>query len=348
MTPKNVLVVGGVGYIGSHVARLLLRTGHRVSVLDDLSSCDPRNLQVLSSLAGADFQFCRCDIRDEKKVQGFVEMARPEIIFHIAGLKDASESFQDAARYHAVNVGGTENLVESADRIGVERFVFSSSAAVYGATGLAPITECHPTVPISPYGETKLLGESLVKAWAKQAPSDRRAIIMRYFNPCCRHPDFVYPKAFPKLGSANLADAILGVVAGDQPQLTIFGNAHPTPDGTCQRDFVHIEDIAQAHIAAIHKPANALETVEILNIGSGATRSVLEFITEFERISGVAIPCSWGPMRVGDAATSVADVSHTQLCLDWRPSMNLSHICLGLVKHMELAQNTRPRKYTSQ
>jgi UDP-glucose 4-epimerase len=326
----RVLVTGGAGYIGSHVARLFLKSGFQVSVLDDLSTGDPWRIRVLAREGGAAFRFDRCDIRDRAAVDWLLGSTRPGTIIHLAGLKDVARSFVDPGVYQQINVDGTANLLAAAARHGTARFVFSSSAAVYGGPAAGPAREDDLPNPASPYGRSKLQGEALVRRWAFEAPQTRRGVVLRYFNPCASDPDLSSRRG-DALGQAlPLSEIVAAVAAGRRPCLEIYGRDHPTPDGTCRRDFVHIADISDAHLSSALRDSRRLEPVEVLNIGSGRDHSILEFLAVFHSVTGIAIPYRFRAARPGDAAMSCADITRAASRLGWRPMFGLNEICRAL------------------
>lgn len=352
---QKALVTGGAGYIGAHVAYLLLKSGYQVDVIDNLSTGDTARLEALARAGGAAFAFHRCDIRAPGDLEAVFAASKPDIVLHFAGLKDIARSFEDTEHYYAVNVDGTANVLDAAGRHGTRRVIFSSSAAVYGGGMAGPVRESHHPNPASPYGTTKVIGETLVAQWADQAPRHRRALVLRYFNPCGVHAALATRRSMVPGQTLSLADTVLAVASGLQPHLTIFGRNHATRDGTCYRDFVHVLDIAQAHIAAARQDARDLKPTETINIGSGAAHSVLEFVAAFQRVTGLDVPCRIGAPRPGDTAWSCADISRALECLSWRPTMGLSEICRSLAKidlidfapaltHPAAAMDLRPMK----
>ncbi|SEO85307.1 UDP-galactose 4-epimerase [Salinihabitans flavidus] len=326
----RVLVTGGAGYIGSHVARRLLDSGIGVCVIDDLSTGNLHRLRALERTARAAYRFDLCDVRDPGALNRVLGATRPDTVIHLAGLKDVAHSFADPQAYDEINVGGTTNLLAAAAKYGVARFVFSSSAAIYGRSARGPSRETDAPDPSSPYGLSKLRAEALVRDWALDAPATRRAVILRYFNPCGSLPDLVCDQSNGNGQTRALAEVVAEVATGRRPYLEIFGRNHPTPDGTCRRDFVHIADIVEAHLASVRREAHRLDPIEILNIGSGKDHSILEFLAVFRRVTGIAVPYRFLAPRPGDAAISCANIALAAARLDWRPKFGLSEACRAL------------------
>jgi UDP-glucose 4-epimerase len=316
------LVSGGAGYIGAHVVGSLQAAGYDAVVVDDLSTGDRRRVQV---------PFVHGDIADWRLVADTLRQYRVTGVVHLAADKQVEESMREPLAYYRRNVVNLMQLLTAMDHAGVGKLVFSSSAAVYGMVDSPRVTEDHPTRPINPYGETKLVGEWLIRDQARA--TGLRFAALRYFN--------VAGTASPELadlGRTNLIPMVFDALdRGDEP--VIFGGQHPTPDGTCVRDFIHVQDLADAHVAAIaalDEPGAA----HVFNVGCGRGYSVREVIEMVAEVSGRSIEPRVGPARAGDPAMVVADTAHISRTLGWRPRHDLHEM-------VRSAWQARPRQAQS-
>jgi UDP-glucose 4-epimerase len=288
----RILATGGAGYIGSHVVLTLLEAGHEVVVIDDFSSGSPRALERVQELTGARCEVYQGDLGDRGVLMPALE--RVDAVIHFAAFKAVGESMACPERYFRNNLGGMATLLEAMVEAGVRRVVYSSSAAVYGSQEQQPIPEDVPLHPDSPYGLTKLQGERWLE-WMVQ----RRgwsATSLRYFNPVGAHPSGHIGE--PIEGGNNLFPRILEAYQDSSKALTVFGTDYDTPDGTCLRDYIHVMDLARAHLLALQAqdgPAHG-----IYNVGTGRPLSVREVLEAFERITGRRVPHGDGPRRPGD------------------------------------------------
>lgn len=326
----RVLVTGGAGYIGGHTCVELLLAGHSVLVLDNLSNSSAAAIEAIGRAVGgamnrSSFAFVHGDIRDDALLGALFERHRIDAVMHFAALKSAAESCRHPLDYFDNNVGGTLSLLLAMQRAGVQRLVFSSSAAVYGEAAASPIPECAPAHPVHPYGRSKWICEQML-ADSVQADPGLRSVVLRYFNPAGAHSSGL-------LGDAPVGDArslfwSLGQVAsGINRALPVFGNDYPTADGTGVRDYLHVTDVARAHVAALDFIAARPVSVT-LNLGRGRGLSVLDVVRAFEKVSGRPIALEFRPRRPGDVASSVADAARAHALLDWRAQQGIEQICM--------------------
>jgi UDP-glucose 4-epimerase len=321
MTPpllgERVLVTGGAGYLGSHACLALIERGATVTVLDNLSNGDERALHRVASLTGVSVPLIRGDIRDEETTRDALSALQATAVMHFAGLKAVGESTQDPLRYYDHNVNGAISLLKAMEVTDVRRLIFSSSATVYGAPDRLPIDEHASLKATNPYGRSKLMIEEILRDLADA--DDRWAIaLLRYFNPVGAHPSGLIgedPKGTPN----NLAPYITQVALGVRPVLSIFGDDYETPDGTGVRDYIHVMDLIEGHIAALaHLDREASGQARPFNLGTGRGVSVLELVRAMERASQREIPYQVVDRRSGDVASCYADPSEAHRVLGWR------------------------------
>ncbi len=302
----RILVTGGAGYIGSHTVRLLIRRGYDALVVDDLSrgrrhNVDARRLHVM-------------DIADTDALARLLESEGVQAVIHFAGLIAVGESVREPELYFANNVGGSLSLFTAMRRTGVSRIVFSSTAAVYGTPERIPITEDMPFAPVSPYGESKVMVEKIL-GWLGEHRGLRH-ISLRYFNACGAGPDSGLGEEHDP--ETHLIPLLLRAVRTGEP-ITLFGDDYDTPDGTCIRDYVHVDDLAEAHILALESLAQDGPS-GAFNVGTGEGHSVMEVVRAVEAATGGTVPHVVGPRRAGDAAVLVADSGKLRRALGWAPS----------------------------
>jgi UDP-glucose-4-epimerase GalE len=302
---SRILVTGGAGYIGSHTVHFLLQAGHDVTVLDDLSKGYAHNVP-------ADL-LVRVSLHDREGLRRVFAAGRFDAVIHFAAFIAVGESVREPERYFHNNVGGSLNLLEAMREAEVRRIVFSSTAAVYGTPDTVPIPEDAPKRPVNPYGESKLMIE-MVLQWLNQCGS-LRYIALRYFNACGAEPRFGIGEEHEP--ETHLIPLILRAIRSGQP-LTVFGNRYPTPDGTCIRDYIHVSDLANAHLAALNHLLNGGKS-KYYNCGTGKGFTVLEVIRAAERVTGRSVPFVYGDVREGDPAALVADSKMIQDELGWIP-----------------------------
>ena len=309
----TVLVTGGAGYIGSHTCVALIEAGYDVLVVDNLCNSEVSMVEAVSDLTGTSIGFYEVDICNEKALNDVfkeqISQGSPiEYVVHFAALKSVGDSVEKPDLYHSNNVGGTEVLIHVMKLHGVDKLVFSSSCTVYGQPEEMPVDETAPFLPAeSPYGETKQNCEKLI------SESGLTASLLRYFNPIGAHPSAKIgelPIGVPN----NLIPFLCQSVAGLRPELTVFGDDYPTPDGSCVRDYLHVCDLAEAHVAALENHTN---DVRAYNLGTGKGASVLDVITFFENATGEKVPFTIGERREGDIVEIWADPSRAQEELRW-------------------------------
>ncbi|HEV8036803.1 UDP-glucose 4-epimerase GalE [Yoonia sp.] len=316
----RVLVTGGAGYIGSHTLLELMAQGHEVCVLDNYSNATPEVLNRVRALSNGLVHDYIGDVRDAAKLDEVMQDFQPEAVIHFAGLKAVGESQEKPLLYYDVNVSGTLALLHAMDRADCKRLIFSSSATVYGEPVYLPYDEAHPTNPTSVYGKTKLMAEQILTDWAAADPA-RAAVLLRYFNPVGAHASAQIgedPKDIPN----NLMPFIAQVAVGKRKALQIFGDDYDTPDGTGLRDYIHVVDLARAHVAAIAYAEQATGA-RPFNIGTGQSYSVRDMVAAFERACGAPIKTQQVGRREGDIAAMQADASRANAELGWKATHDL-------------------------
>jgi UDP-glucose 4-epimerase len=318
----NVLVTGGAGYIGSHTALALTLAGHRVVCLDNLCNASPAALDRAGELAGAPIALREADIRNGAAVRDALRSHACEAVVHFAGLKSVGESVAQPLAYYDNNVTGTLTLLEAMRDCGVQRLVFSSSATVY-APASAPLTEDAELGPSNPYGRTKLIIENILRDM-QAADARWRIALLRYFNPVGAHPSGRIGED-PRGEPNNLMPYVSRVAVGSLPRLRIFGGDYATPDGTGLRDYVHVMDLAEGHVAAL----DALESLNCtaINLGTGRPASVLDVVGAFSAACGRNIPYEIVARRPGDNAISYADPGRARALLGWQATRGLDAMC---------------------
>jgi len=321
----KVLVTGGAGYIGSHTCVELLEAGHEVFVIDNLCNGHEAALKRVRGITNCELRFMNADISDTSALDKIFNNFKPEAVIHFAGLKAVGESVANPLMYYDVNVGGTISLLNAMTKSCCNNIVFSSSATVYGDPQYLPYDEYHPTNPVSPYGRTKLIIEKMIHDWVSVKKA-RNGTILRYFNPVGAHQSGLLGEQ-PKGTPNNLMPFVMQTAVGKQKKLMIFGNDYETKDGSCLRDFIHIVDLANAHLRAINSISKP-QSFEVFNIGRGKGVSVLELIKSFEIVSGILIDCEYAPRRNGDLPAFWADASKASKVLGWEPKFTLADMCL--------------------
>jgi UDP-glucose 4-epimerase len=320
----TVLVTGGAGYIGSHTCVALLQAGWSVVVLDNLSNSSPIAVERIQELAPGDLRSERADLLDRSRLDDIFAERPIAAVIHFAGLKAVGESVREPLAYYANNVVGTLNLLAAMRDAGVRDIVFSSSATVYGQPESVPLTETARVGATNPYGRTKLHIEEILGDLAASEPG-WRAFLLRYFNPVGAHPSGRIgedPMDVPN----NLMPFVMQVAVGRLDELVIFGDDYPTPDGTCIRDYIHVEDLASGHLAAL-EAFERIDGAVPVNLGTGIGSSVLDVVAATEAVIGRPIPRRIGPRRRGDVASVWADASLARDLLGWNASRTLHDMC---------------------
>jgi UDP-glucose 4-epimerase len=321
---SKILVTGGAGYIGSHTVVELLAQGFDVFIIDNLCNSKRSVLERIADIAGRRPGFSNLDLRDKAGLRALFSAHSFDAVLHFAGLKSVGESVAKPLQYYDNNVVGTVALLESMEEAGVRTLVFSSSATVYGDPASVPITESFPLSVTNPYGRSKLMIEDMLRDVVRADPR-WRAALLRYFNPVGAHESGLIgedPRGTPN----NLLPYVAQVAAGVLPQLSVYGADYPTPDGTGIRDYIHVVDLAQGHLAAL-KVLGESSGPLTLNLGTGRGYSVLEMIQAFSEASGRRIDYRIVGRRPGDVAACYADPSLALKLTGWRASRTIKEMC---------------------
>lgn len=320
----KVLVTGGAGYIGSHTVLQLLAAGHQICVFDNFSNASPVALDRVRALSNRELHVAVGDIRSADDLRAAFTQFAPDAVIHFAGLKAVGESSEKPLLYYDNNVAGSARLLEAMDACGCRRIIFSSSATVYGEPQYLPFDEAHPIAPANPYGRTKAMVEAMIRDWSTASPGTS-AVLLRYFNPVGAHPSGQIgedPRDVPN----NLMPYVAQVAVGRRPRLAIYGDDYPTRDGTGERDYIHVEDLAAAHLAALVFSARH-EGCEAVNIGTGAGTTVKELVAAYERACGQPIPTEIAARRPGDVASSYAATDKAAHLLGWTAKFDVDAMC---------------------
>ncbi|TXC65272.1 UDP-glucose 4-epimerase GalE [Piscinibacter aquaticus] len=323
-TAPTILLTGATGYIASHTGLALQAAGLRVIGLDDFSNSSPEVLNRLERLSGQRPDFERADVGDEKALDALFQRRRIDAVVHFAAFKAVGESTAKPLEYYRNNLGGLIALARTMQRHRCRRVVFSSSATVYGQPETLPIREDAPLSATNPYGATKLMGETILRDLERSEPGWASALL-RYFNPVGAHESGLIGEA-PQGTPNNLMPYVTQVAVGQRESLKIFGNDYDTPDGTGVRDYIHVVDLAQGHVAAVQHLLGAGGSLTV-NLGTGRGYSVLEVVKAFERASGRRIPYEFAPRRSGDVAACYADPTLARERLGWQAGRGLDAMC---------------------
>ncbi|AEG93930.1 UDP-glucose 4-epimerase GalE [Ramlibacter tataouinensis] len=320
----RVLVTGGAGYIGSHTAVVLMQAGLDVVILDNLCNSSALVLDRLERVCSRRPEFVQADARDAAALDGVFARHRIDGVIHFAGLKAVGESVAQPLRYFDNNLGSTVTLLQAMERAGVRRLVFSSSATVYGDASASPIPETAPLAVTNPYGRSKLMCEDMLRDLAQADPRWHIAIL-RYFNPVGAHPSGLIGES-PRGTPANLMPYLVQVAGGQRESLQIFGSDYPTPDGTGVRDFIHVMDLAEGHLAAL-RYLERKGTGITVNLGTGRGVSVRQMLDTFQRVTGRAVAHRYADRRPGDVAVCYADAGRALQHLGWQARLGLERMC---------------------
>lgn len=320
----RVLLTGGTGYIGSHTATLLASRGYEPIIFDNFTNSRPEVVETLRLMTSEALLFVQGDIRDTALIAKTIKANAVQAVIHFAGLKAVGESVGNPLEYYSNNVQGTISLLQAMRSSGVNKLIFSSSATVYGVPRFLPITEQHPRSAINPYGRTKLQIEEMLQDFAVSAP-DWGIVCLRYFNPVGAHESGrigEVPGGVPN----NLMPYLAQVAIGQLPFLQVFGNDYDTTDGTGVRDYIHVMDLAEGHIAALDF-VRSCKGLESFNLGTGRGTSVLELLHAFERANGKTVLHRFAPRRAGDVAICYADPAKANNILGWEATRTLDEMC---------------------
>jgi UDP-glucose 4-epimerase len=320
----RVLVTGGAGFIGSHTVVSLMEAGHEAVIVDNLCNARRSVLERIGRIAGEEPEFVEADVRDGDAINKVLESGF-DACMHFAALKAVGESVEKPLLYYDNNVGGTFSLLEVLKEAGVKKFVFSSSATVYGDSDKLPLHESMPTgTATNPYGWTKIMMEQILRDVHISDP-DWAVTLLRYFNPVGAHPSAMLgedPSGIP----SNLMPYVAKVAAGELPKLRVYGGDYPTPDGSGVRDFIHVVDVAEGHVRALEQHADE-SGVFTYNLGTGQGHSVLEVVTAYEQQSGRPVPYEIVGRRAGDVAANWAAVDKADAELGWKATRDLDEMC---------------------
>jgi UDP-glucose 4-epimerase len=336
----NILVTGGAGYIGSVTCVALIRAGYTPIILDNFVNSSPAALDAIGAIVGKKPECIVGDVADQADVTSLLRSFDIVAVIHFAGLKAVGESVSKPLEYYANNVSGAVSLFAAMNAAGVRNIIFSSSATVYGDPQIVPVTEDSPRSATNPYGRTKLMIEYILEDLVRSAPN-WSATILRYFNPVGAHPSGFLgedPRGIPN----NLMPYIAQVAVGRRDYLPIYGADYPTPDGTGVRDYIHVLDLAEGHVAALNgcigRPG-----VHVYNLGTGTGRSVFELLTAFSHACGKNLPSKIVARRPGDVAQVWAEPAKAQRELNWRAELSLEDMCRDVWRW----QSTHPNGYSS-
>ncbi|MEX1383856.1 UDP-glucose 4-epimerase GalE [Lutibacter sp.] len=332
---KKILVTGGLGFIGSHTVVELQNEGFDVLIIDNLSNTSIEVLDKITSITGIKPAYFNIDLKDKTSVQEFFATNKVDGVIHFAASKAVGESVQMPLEYYENNIGSLVYLLQEMKANNLNNFIFSSSCTVYGQADELPITEKAPIKPAeSPYGNTKQIGEEIIKDTTKV--TDLKAIALRYFNPTGAHESAKIgelPIGVPQ----NLIPFVVQTAAGIRKELSVFGSDYPTPDGTAVRDYIHVVDLAKAHIVALKRliDNNNKSQFEVFNLGTGKGNSVLEVIKTFEKVTGKKVNYKLVDRREGDITAAYADTNFANEELGWKAEFGLDAALLSAWKWQE-------------
>jgi len=321
---SSILLTGGMGYIGSHTAVLLLEAGHEVVLYDNLSNSSIDVKEKIQEITNKKVSFVEGDVLETELLTQTLKDFNVDIVIHFAGLKAVGESVEKPIEYFENNIAGSISLLKAMKKVDVKKIVFSSSATVYGEPEYLPYDEEHPTSAVNPYGRSKLHIEEMLKDVCN-SQKDFSAICLRYFNPVGAHESGLIgedPKDIPN----NLMPYIAQVAEGKLKELNIFGDDYPTQDGSGVRDYIHVVDLASGHMSALNFLSNN-SGWHAFNLGTGTGVSVLELVKTFEKVNQLTIPYKITPRRSGDVAESYSDSSKAKKLLHWSTKKDIRDMC---------------------
>ncbi|MDO5627574.1 MAG: UDP-glucose 4-epimerase GalE [Mobilicoccus sp.] len=321
----HIVVTGGAGYIGSHTVLSFAKAGHTVAIVDNFANSSPEVLARLATITGTQPRSHDVDVRDEAAVARVMASERPDAVVHFAALKAVGASVAHPLTYYATNLQALLSVLKAMDRADVRRFVFSSSATVYGANPPVPTPEDAPVSATNPYGWTKVMSERVLQDLADSDPRWRIAIL-RYFNPVGAHPSGLIGED-PLETPNNLLPFVAQVAVGRHERVLVFGDDYETEDGTGVRDFIHVDDLAAGHAAAVERLLTMSRPIDVWNLGTGEGTSVLELLAAFEEASGRDVPRAVVGRRPGDVAVSYAAVDKARRELGWVATRTVADMC---------------------
>ena len=314
---KRILVTGGLGYIGSHTCVALVEAGYHPVVIDNLQNTRLSVKTAIEEITGKEIEFYQLDAKDRNAVASSIGSV--DGVIHFAALKSVGESIEKPMEYYTENLESLLSIIQVANEKTAKSFIFSSSATVYGDTKESCVTEKTPLgKPLNPYGHTKLLGEKILQLGKQEF----KTILLRYFNPVGAHESSKIgelPNGVPN----NLVPYITQAAAGKREKITVFGNDYDTKDGTCIRDFIHVVDLAEAHVAALNYAEDMVEALDVFNVGTGKGNTVLELIETFEKVNNLNLNYSIGDRRPGDIEAIYTDTSKIESKLGWKAKKEL-------------------------
>lgn len=330
----SILITGGTGYIGSHTVVELLNSDKEVVVLDDFSNSEPRVLNKIKEITGKEFEFYQIDYTDRESLEKVFQENNIETVINFAGFKAVGESVKEPLKYYYNNVSGAIILLQTMQKYNCKKFIFSSSATVYGKPEKVPITEeCKIGGTTNPYGTSKLFIEQILQD-LYHSDNTWDICILRYFNPVGSHKSGKLgeePNGIPN----NLMPYIVRVADGELSELSVFGNDYPTKDGTGVRDYIHVVDLAKGHINALEKLNKERSGLFVYNLGTGKGYSVLEMVQTFEKTTGKKVPYKIAPRREGDIDTCYADPTKAEKELGWKATKTLEDMCRDSWNYIE-------------
>lgn len=336
----KILVTGGTGYIGSHTVVELQNAGYEVVIADNLSNSSATVLDSITKITGKKPFFSQIDVGDEAATRKLFQEYRFDGIIHFAAYKSVGESVEHPLKYYKNNLSSLINLVQVATDYQTDNFVFSSSCSVYGEPVKLPVSELSPVQKAeSPYANTKQICEEILSDQSRV--SSLKVILLRYFNPVGSHESGLIGE-LPIGPPTNLFPVLTQAAIGKRPQLKVFGNDYPTPDGTCIRDYIHVVDVAKAHVTALHRMLENKQKkkVEVFNLGTGKGTSVMEVINTFEDLTGVKVNYELTPRRAGDVAKVYADTSLANTELGWKTELGLDEMVRSAWKWEQFLNQT--------